>query len=319
MTSPRASPSGGLDLRDDRVEPVAAAPCHHDLEAVARQAPRDRRTDAGAATGHQGEGTGLGSAGALTHHLAENRRTAGRCVCAVTSAPLNTSNRGCQGVPSRRAAASRSLGVVTLNARVSPSTTSTRSPSRSTRPASSVALLAEHMSTLEHVAPETLRRLHGPQRRPVGRRHDEPVGVHLLDRVDDRRAGHHGHGSGRHRGDDPIEDRARREAACRVVHEDDLDVGRERGQPGGHGVTALGAAHDDGARRRPTRAHGIRRRRAARPRRGGRQARRRPPQPPPETTAPPAGRARGGARPRGARTPWAPGAPDVSRSRPRRR
>ena len=30
------------------------------------------------------------------------------------------------------------------------------------------------------------------------------------------------------------------------MHEHDLDLGRERCQPGGHRVTALGAAHDDG-------------------------------------------------------------------------
>ena len=88
----------------------------------------------------------------------------------------------------------------------------------------------------------------------------------------------------RHRGDDPLEDRAgvrQRAASCTST----ISPRRERGQPGGHGATALGAARTTGD---VEPAHGIRRvehlgRRAL----GGR--RRRPPRDPRRRQHPPQG------------------------------
>ncbi len=237
--------------------------------------------------------------------------------------PARIHRTGCgvgQVAARRRAAASRSVGVVTLRARGSPATTRTRSPRRSTRPASSVAVARDGVRPLEHVAPEALGRLHRPQGRALGRRHDEAVLVDLLDGVDDRGAGHDGDGPGRDGGDHPVEDGDRRQAPGGVVDEDDLDVVAEHRQPGRDGVAPLGPARRRPSRARPTRAHGIRHRPRLGVTPGGRRGRRRrprhtaahdenPPQGVPQQGHPGEGHERlGRHRP-----------PDANRSRPRRR
>ena len=124
----------------------------------------------------------------LLRHAAEDRRSPLDVSRGPGTAQIHpTGGRaGSGGSARRRVAVSRSARVVTLRARGSPSTTSTRSPRRSTRPASSVASLDDGVRPLEDVAPEALGRLHRPQGRAVGGPDDDAVLVDLLDGVDDQ-------------------------------------------------------------------------------------------------------------------------------------
>ena len=171
---------------------------------------------------------------------------------ACTSTPIADPRQRAHGVSlavvgaarreQQRSARSRSSGVVTLNASGSPSTTT-----------HVVAAALDERGVVG--GPQTAavcRRAAPPARKPcgvctarsagaVGGAGDDAGGVDGLDGVDERRAGHGPGGAGAHGVDDPLEDVERGEAAGRVVDEHDVDV-VDGGEPGGHGVGALGTA-----------------------------------------------------------------------------
>ena len=117
--------------------------------------------------------------------------------------------------------------MVTFSASGSPGTTSTGTPSRSTSAASSVAApsLGGRVRPLEQGAVEALRGLHPAQRLAVDRARRRARRASTSLRVSTTgRPGTTAGASGPHGRGHPGDQRRRRQAAGRVVHQDDVDV-----------------------------------------------------------------------------------------------
>src|SRR6478609_5516784 len=101
------------------------------------------------------------------------------------------------------------------------------------------------VSPLEHLTGEALRRLYRAQQLARRGRRDHTVLVNHLDGVDDGQAGHDRRVTGPDGPGDPLEDGDRGQRPRGVMDQDDVLVLAQRGEAGGHGRGAVGAAGDD--------------------------------------------------------------------------